>query len=246
MNSVVISLVAPCLNEQDNVVELAERFFAEAAKKNITVEIVLIDDGSTDQTWTYMTHLQDMYGEQIQIIRNIENLGISASWQLGVTKALGEFVCLIDSDLQNPPEVVFHLLRALEGNTDVLAQGVRRPVKQQPKSRILMSRTLNWILNFIFGMNSADNKSGFVLGSKSTILKIITHKNQYQHYQTFIGIAAHSHGINVVEVDTPFEDRRHGVSFLSGKSLTVVIQVFRDVATAIDEFGSRYRKRKFK
>ena len=52
MNSVVISLVAPCLNEQDNVVELAERFFAEAAKKNITVEIVLIDDGSTDQTWT--------------------------------------------------------------------------------------------------------------------------------------------------------------------------------------------------
>lgn len=242
MTSVGISLVAPCLNEQDNVVELAERFFAEAAKKNITVEIVLIDDGSTDQTWNCMTQLKNRYGEQIQLIQNAKNLGISASWQAGVAKALGEFVCLIDSDLQNPPEVVFHLLQALEGNPHSLARGVRKPVKQQSKFRVLMSRTLNWILNFVFGMNSSDNKSGFVLGSKNNILKIITHKNQYKHYQTFIGIAAHSHGINVVEVDTSFDDRRNGISFLSGRSFTVVVQVLRDIATAIDEFGSRHRR----
>lgn len=239
----IISLIAPCLNEQDNVVELAERFIDRAVLMNHQVEIVFVDDGSTDRTWETLAKLKQQYFDQIQLVRHLENRGIPTSWTSGVLHSNGKYICLIDSDLQNPPEAVFHLLEALEANSVQLARGIRRPVKEQPKSRILMSRTLNWILNSVFGMSSADNKSGFVIGPKEMIHKILCHKNDYRHYQTFIGVAAHSHGLRVIEVDTPFEDRRSGVSFLSGKSVAVVLDVFHDIFIAINEFGTRFRKK---
>ena len=244
MNKPEVSLIAPCLNEQDNVRELTERFLFAASVQNVHVEIILIDDGSTDLTWQRIQELSLQFPEKVKSIRHLKNKGIPQSWITGVDASIGENCCLIDSDLQNQPEAVFDLLRSLREDHVQLVRGVRRPVKTNDKSRIFMSRFLNFLLNFFFAMSSGDNKSGFLLGHREVIQRIVHHSGHYHHYQTFIGVAAHSNGLITKEIDTTFENRRSGISFLSGKTYGVIKELLVDFPEAHREFGSRIKRKR--
>ena len=235
----IISLVAPCLNEEENVAVLTRRFFSESRMRGFQTEIVFVDDGSTDYTWEKLEELRREFGDAICLVKHATNLGIPQGWLSGVAAAKGEYVCLIDSDLQNPPESVFDLYESLKQHNTQLARGVRVPVASQSISRVLMSRSLNGLLNLVFGMRSKDNKSGFILGYRDLVSKLVHHQGHYEHFQTFIGVAAKSHKMSVIEIETPFEDRRAGISFLSGKSFRVIRQVLADVPEAKREYGNR-------
>jgi phenylacetate-CoA ligase len=240
----VISLVAPCLNEEENIRTLSDRFFSEADRRNLQVEIVFVDDGSTDHTWQVLEELSTKYPSRIVLIRHSTNRGIPQGWISGVESSNGKLVCLIDTDLQNPPESVFDLYDVYLLNEADMIRGIRVPVAAQAKSRVMMSRALNMTLNIFFGMKSNDNKSGFVFGPKANISRIVHHRGHYSHYQTFIGVAASAQGFSVVEVDTPFEDRRSGISFLFGRSFKVILEVIADLPEARKEFGGRFRRKK--
>jgi len=232
MSDVKVSLVAPCLNEAGNVAELAERFFKEAEKLQTPVEIVFIDDGSTDETFNVLENLRLKYVGKIQIIQHQTNKGIPASWLAGTEHALGRHVCLIDSDLQNPPESVFQMLGKLVNEKADLVRAVRRPVANLSAQRFIMSRTLNFCLNKSFHMSSEDNKSGFVIARKDDMLKIVTPRGQYRHFQTFVGASANFHNLKTLEVETTFYDRRAGVSFMRGKTIRIIFEVFKDLSQA--------------
>jgi phenylacetate-CoA ligase len=238
-----ISLVAPCLNEQDNVEILAQRFFVASDRQQIRTQIVFVDDGSTDLTWERIQQAAENWSGRVVAVRHATNQGIPRAWISGVESCDGRLVCLIDSDLQNPPESVFELHKTLVEHNVELVRGVRQAMKSQPYSRIIMSKALNLVLNVVFGMHSKDNKSGFVLGTHDAVSRIVRHSGHYRHYQTFIGVSAHSRGVVTHEVVTPFEDRRHGISFLSGRSFRVIREVFGDIPEAVGEFGSRFRDR---
>jgi phenylacetate-CoA ligase len=243
-NEPILSLVAPCLNEQENVSILARRFFAAAEAHRFQVEVVFVDDGSTDLTWERIQALEQEFQGTVRSVRHLINRGIPQGWISGVELARGRFVCLIDSDLQNPPESAIEMLIAIQSNNVDLVRGVRNPLKTQPKSRVIMSKTLNWVLNFTFDMNSSDNKSGFLLGHRNVVRTVVNHTGQYRHYQTFVGVAAHSRRYSTLEMETPFEDRRSGISFLSGRSIGVILEVFSDIPEAQREFGSRFKSRR--
>lgn len=238
-----LSLVAPCLNEEGNVSELSSRFLNAAAAHGVAVEVVFVDDGSTDRTWQALVGLRGIHGERIVLVQHSANYGIPQAWISGTEASKGDLVCLIDSDLQNPPEAVFDLLNTLESSDIDLVRGVRSPVSRQSRTRIIFSRALNALLNAIFGMASEDNKSGFILTSRAQMLQLVHHSGHYKHYQTFIGVAAHARNLRTVEIRTPFEDRRAGISFLSGRSLRVVREVIGDIPQACNEFGWRFRRK---
>jgi phenylacetate-CoA ligase len=227
-----VSLVAPCLNEAENVSELAERFFLEAEKNNVNAEIVFIDDGSTDQTLKVIELLKLRFAGKVQVIQHITNNGIPASWLTGTEHALGRHVCLIDSDLQNPPESVFQMLGKLVNEKADLVRAVRRPVANLSAQRFIMSRTLNFCLNKSFRMSSEDNKSGFVIARKDDMLKIVTPRGQYRHFQTFVGASANFHKLKTIEIETTFYDRRAGISFMRGKTIRIIFEVFKDLSQA--------------
>ena len=232
MAEIKVSLVAPCLNEAGNVPELAERFFSEAENRQISVEIVFIDDGSTDETLDVLENLRLKYVGKIQIIQHQINMGIPTSWFDGTSHACGEFVCLIDSDLQNPPESVFEMFSVLTRSKVDLVRAVRKPVSDLPMQRLIMSRILNLWLNKSFGMNSYDNKSGFIIASKEDMIKIVSPRGQYRHFQTFIGAAANFYGLTTKEIETAFHDRRAGVSFMRGKTIRIIYEVLKDLSKA--------------
>ena len=231
-----ISVVAPCLNEEDNVELLFNRLARACILKEIDFELVLVDDGSTDGTWKKFLELKSLFPNSVVIVQHETNSGIPKAWKTGVDNAGGEYICLIDSDLQNPPECVVELFEAILKSGFDFVRGVRIPTNKEQPLRMIMSKSLNFILNVSFGMKSRDNKSGFVMGCREKMTKIIEHSGSYQHFQTFIGVAAHCRGYSVIEVPTPFERRHTGTSFLTGKSLSTVLGVLSDIRVARREF----------
>jgi len=222
-----LSVIAPCLNEEANVDLLVHRTLAAFDAMAIGAEIILVDDGSTDRTWE---RIQDR-GRQDPRVRGVRhelNRGMEAGWWSGLAAARGECVCLIDADLQNRPEDIALLYQAFERGWGNVIQAVRHAVASA-RHRCLFTRGLNWLLNSVFGMGSRDNKSGFMLCRREVLADILRHRCRYRYYQSFIGAAAHVRGYRICEVDTVFEGRRGGQSFLS-RPVRVSLRILWELA----------------
>jgi len=243
-DSYSLSVIAPCLNEEVNIPVLAERLFAATDESGISTELVLVDDGSTDGTWQAIERLRESRGDSVVGVRHPSNFGISESWRTGLDSARGTYACFIDADLQNPPEEVVTLYRRLLSSPFDIAQGFRSSIGRLRDSRLVFSKVLNFLLNTTFGMRARDNKSGFVLGPCAVLTDVLDHRRKYRHFQTFVTVSAKAKGYSILEVETLFESRNAGRSFIDASVWRVVGQALRDFAPAFVEFriGARWRR----
>jgi glycosyltransferase involved in cell wall biosynthesis len=161
---------------------------------------------------------------------------MGAGWNTGVRAATGRHVCFIDADLQYEPEDVARLYTALVDSGADVAQGCRVTATSVRDSRYVLSRGLNLILNAAFGMRLRDNKSGFILARRETVLRILEHRYRYRYFQALLLVSAHARGYRVHEVETAFGPRRRGQSFMSGLPLEVILGCLADVAKGLVEF----------
>ena len=217
-----LSVIAACYNEQDNVAELVRRTLAALDANGIGGELVLVDDGSSDATWTCIEEAMQRDG-RVRGVRHLKNRGIEGGWHSGLALARGDLVCLIDSDLQNRPEDITRLYEAYGRERPDVVQAVRHT--QGVRSRAVFSRGLNHLLNVAFGMNLRDNKSGFLLCSRDVLRELLRHRFRYRYFQSFIGAACGVRHYRVAEVDTGFEPRRAGKSFLSDYPIVVSLRI---------------------
>jgi phenylacetate-CoA ligase len=234
-----LSVIAPCLDEEANLVALQERLFAAVDAKGITTELILVDDGSTDGTWETIERLSERFPGRVRGVRHARNQGIAASWRSGVNEARGQYACFIDADLQNPPEQVVTLYRRLLESRADIAQGTRSSIERLRDSRLTFSRALNLLLNLAFRTWAKDSKSGFVLAPTGVLKDVVRYRGRYRYFQTFITVAAKAKGYSVLEVETLFQSRYAGTSFLSSRSLQVSLGALADFPRAIAEFGVR-------
>ncbi|MCA9622564.1 MAG: glycosyltransferase family 2 protein [Myxococcales bacterium] len=219
---IVLSVIAPCYNEEANVSTLVARMMAVFDDLAIPAELLLIDDGSADRTWECIEE-QAALEPRVRGIKHTKNQGIEGGWRTGVAEGRGELVCLIDSDLQNRPEDIPRLYAAWLAESPDMVQAVRHP--KGVKSRRLFSRALNHILNLSFGMSLRDNKSGFIICRRETLRELLEHRYHYKYFQSFIGCAAGVRNLRIVEVDTDFEARHGGESFLSHFPVAVSLRI---------------------
>ncbi|MFN8184853.1 MAG: glycosyltransferase [Candidatus Nanopelagicales bacterium] len=238
-----LSVVAPAFNEEAALPTLAERLFRATDKAGLNCELVIVDDGSTDGTWKAIAGLEEVWGGRVRGVQHGQNRGIPASWKTGVAESRGEYVCLIDADLQNPPEQVVTLYRRLLESRADIAQGTRSSIEREKDSRLLFSKTLNTMLNVAFGDGAQDSKSGFLLAPRGVMADVVEHRGRYHHFQTFIRVAARAKGYTFVEVETLFQPRRTGESFLAGRRAWEVSgQALADFPRALREFGRGRRE----
>lgn len=224
---VTLTVIAPCYNEQDNIDTLVDRTLKTFDEMKVSAELILVDDGSQDRTWDRIQQ-HAFRDTRVRCVHHQKNRGIEGGWRSGVESARGELVCLIDADLQNRPEDIAVLLRAYNKRHCDVVQAVRHALDHNAM-RILCTRSLNTLLNTVFGTRLRDNKSGFILCRRVALASILQHRYSYQYYQCFIGVAAHARGMTIGEVDTVFERRNHGQSFLANLPLWVCAKIVWEI-----------------
>ena len=235
MKPVELSVVVPCYNEAGNLPELVTRLRSVFEKRKVRGEIVLVNDGSGDGTGTVIDALAVAHPEVVPVHHD-QNRGLAAGWDTGVAKATGAYVCLIDADLQYQPEDVARLHRELLHTRVDLVQGYRSSIGRQRDSRYRLSKGLNAMLNTLFGMRLRDNKSGFVIARRETLAHILHRRYSYAYFQTFIAVSAHAKGYSIREIETIFETRLVGHSFIPSFPLGLILRVFADLAKGFVEF----------
>lgn len=231
---ILLSVIIPCYNEEENVRPLAERIHGALCSRPF--EMVFVDDGSNDKTLESLNKIKMKYPSIAIVCEHKENRGLEHAWRTALSRVRGDLVCLIDADLQNRPEDIPLLLEHLRAENLDLVQGSRIPAENADLSRLFLSRSLNSILNAAFNMSLRDNKSGFLITRKECLEEILSHKYSYHYFQCLIAVAAHAHGYRIGEVDTVFCKREHGQSFLSKFPSRVILGCLRDVAVGIIEY----------
>ena len=230
-----LSVIVPCYNEEGNVREIADRLRAVFSRKNIDGEIVFVNDCSSDNTGALIDELAESE-EPVIAVHHEVNRGLAAGWATGLEASCGEYVCLIDGDLQNLPEDVWRLYREITSNNVDIVQGYRSSVGRLKDSRYTLSKTLNFLLNTAFRMNLRDNKSGFITCRSPVLAEVLRRRFNYYHFQTFITVAAHARGFTIRQIETIFQSRLLGESFIPAFPLKLVFEVLTDLVKAVIEY----------
>ncbi|MFH2021030.1 MAG: glycosyltransferase family 2 protein [archaeon] len=108
-----LSVVIPAYNEKENIPELYSRLSPVLKGLKITYEIIFIDDGSKDGTFSEMEKLAKK-DKSVKVIKFRKNFGQTASWKAGFDNANGELIITMDADLQNDPKDIPNMLKKLD------------------------------------------------------------------------------------------------------------------------------------
>src|SRR5579859_5864200 len=118
--SINLSIVIPVFNEEENIPLLHERLVRILKEQNYSFEVIYVDDGSTDGTFSQLQSLA-MRDQQVQVIQLRRNFGQTAALAAGVDHSTGKILVFMDGDLQNDPVDIPRLLAKLDEGYDVVS-----------------------------------------------------------------------------------------------------------------------------
>ena len=233
-----ISILVPCLNESGNVTATFNRI--SKALGDHLFEVVFINDGSTDATENEIKKIVELNPSIAKLVSHKVNLGIPYAWNSGLNISQYDLICLIDGDLQNPPEAILQLLQILNEQQADVVQGSRSSIGRLKDQRLVFSRGLNLLLNLSFRQDAVDSKSGFLISTKQVLQDVFVDIPRFRHFQTFIGVAIRARGLRVIESETLFFSREIGTSFLTrSKTFEVLVVTIRDLIIGLRIYGRR-------
>ena len=133
LNAAKVSLVIPCFNESEVLPLLFERVRKAAADWNTDYEVILVDDGSRDNTWQLIgdCNRSDPHWKGVRLARNF---GHQIALWTGLRHAQGDVIAILDADLQDPPEILPQFFAKWAEGYDVI-YAVRRKRKERPLKR---------------------------------------------------------------------------------------------------------------
>lgn len=193
----------PAYNEYDNLVELIPETLAMFDEMGGECEMLIVDDGSTDETAAFMRNVAD---PRVHHVRLRRNAGKSAALSAGLARVKGDIVVLMDADGQDDPTEVPRLIKLLDERNLDLITGSRAGNRHDRFIKRNTSKIYNRTTALVSGVDMRDFNSG---------LKIMRHDlatslEMYGELHRYIPVLAHWSGFSVGEESIAHHERRHG------------------------------------
>jgi undecaprenyl-phosphate 4-deoxy-4-formamido-L-arabinose transferase len=196
-----VSVIVPIFEEEATVEELYRRTVAALEEDGRSFELIFVDDGSRDGTFVRLERLHAA-DPRVRVVRFKRNFGQHPAMQAGLARARGEILVTMDGDLQNEPEDIPKLVRAVEAGAEV-ASG-RRQTRHDSWGRTLPSRMINGMLRRFTRVDISDFGCAFNAYRRGVVEPMLGAIGK----QKFTKALILSGGASVVEVDVGHAPRQ--------------------------------------
>ena len=204
MRPELVSVILPVFNEADNLKELLPALFRSVDALGLSYEVVVVDDGSIDQTGEIVRQLAR---PQLRLIQLRRNTGQTAALMAGIRFSKGDILITMDGDLQNDPADIPQLLAKLDQGYD-LVSGWRQRRQDAALRRKFPSQLANRLISAVSGIYLHDY--GCTL--KAYRRQALQGVQLYGEMHRFIPIYAYWNGARVTEIPVRHHARQHGAS----------------------------------
>ena len=227
----MLSAVIPLFNEVESLATLHAELIAVAEAEGYDLEIIFVDDGSTDGSWAEVRRLVKA-DRRVRGIRFRRNFGKAAALSAGFRAARGEFIVTLDADLQDDPREIPRLLAVMEGDCDVVSGW--KKVRHDPWHKVLPSRVFNWLVSWLTGVYLHDHNCGLKCYRREVLAEV----RLYGELHRFVPVLAAARGFRVGELAVSHRPRKFGHSKYGVRRF---IKGFLDLLTVkfLTGFGQR-------
>ena len=202
-----ISVVIPLYNEVESLAELVAWIDRVVKRSNLSYEVIMIDDGSSDGSWAEVERLKTQY-PGVKGIKFSRNYGKSAALYCGFAEAEGEVVITMDADLQDSPDEIPELYRMVMEDGYDLVSGWKKK-RYDPADKRLPSKFFNWTARIVSGIKLHD----FNCGLKAYRRRVVKSIEVYGEMHRYIPILAKHAGFKRIgEKVVQHQERKYGVS----------------------------------
>ena len=206
-NKLDISVVVPLYNEEESLPELVAWIDRVAQNNKLSYEVIMVDDGSSDNSWAVVEQLKERY-PAIKGIRFARNYGKSAALYCGFEEAEGEVVFTMDADLQDSPDEIPEMRRMILEDGYDLVSGWKKK-RYDPSGKRFPSKFFNFTARIVSGIKLHD----FNCGLKAYRRRVIKSIEVYGEMHRYIPILAKHAGYKRIgEKVVQHQERKYGVS----------------------------------
>jgi dolichol-phosphate mannosyltransferase len=220
-----ISVIIPVFNEAGIIMSLIEEIHQELSGK-IKYEIIVVDDGSTDNTTNVLIPLRNRADYPLRIIRHVKNYGQSAALHTGIESARAVWVVTMDGDGQNDPADIMKLLEARDSTSTPGLRAICGYRKKRNDSIVkkISSVIANRVRNFFLHDMSPDTGCGLKLIHRNTFLTL----PYFDHMHRFIPALIKRSGNSILSIEVSHRPRTTGYSkySINNRLWTGIIDLF--------------------
>jgi glycosyltransferase involved in cell wall biosynthesis len=202
-----ISVVVPLFNEEESLPELCEWIARVMNENNYTYEIILVDDGSTDDSWEAISGLS-VHNQNVRGIRFNRNYGKSAALHTGFQACEGEVVITMDADLQDSPDEIPGLYHMIKVEKYDLVSGWKKK-RFDPITKTIPTKLFNGVTSWMSGIKLHD----FNCGLKAYNYKVVKSIEVYGEMHRYIPVIAKWQGFKKIgEKVVQHQARKYGTT----------------------------------
>lgn len=169
-----LSFVVPCYNEAENVSALQDCIISTFQDCGYDYEIIFVDDGSNDATFHNLKKIHKAGKCPVKVVSFSRNFGKEAALYAGLEHACGEYISLIDADLQQRPEIVAQMVDILDKKADIDVVAAYQDRRQEGHFLSFFKKSFYWIINKLSAVKLQPDASDFRTFRRSVAESILT------------------------------------------------------------------------